>query len=211
MLENLLNLVKELGQDQVVNNPAVPNEHNDAVIAEATHSVASGLQNALANGQGEDVVNLLQGQTNGDVMNNPVAQNMQSSFIDNITSKLGINPSAASGLAASFIPMILNKLIHKTNDPNNSSFDINSIIGSLTGGNNSGGGGIGSLINQFTGGGNNGGGGISSLISQFTSGNGGGGISNLINEFTGGAQQQQAQQGQGGLMDIIKGFMQKNR
>lgn len=194
MLENLLNLVKELGQDQVVNNPAVPNEHNDAVIAEATHSVASGLQNALANGQGEDVVNLLQGQ--GNAANNPVAQNMQSSFLDNITSKLGIGSTAATGLAATFIPMILSKLTKQTNDPNNSSFDLGGIIGSLTGGGATGGG-IGSLISQFTGGGNN-------------ANAGGGGIANLISQFTGGAQQQQAQQGSGGLMDIIQGFMHKS-
>jgi hypothetical protein len=188
MLENLFNLVKNLGQDQVVNNPEVPNEHNDAVIAEATHSVASELQNAMANGQHEDVANLLQGQTDG----NPVAQNMQSSFIDNITSKLGINQGTASNLAASFIPMILSKLTSANNG---------------AGGNDM----ISGLLHQLTGGSGNtttGGGGISSLIGQFTNGNnGGGGIASLISQFTGGAQRQQAQQGSGGLMDIIKGFM----
>jgi hypothetical protein len=187
MLENLFNLVKDLGQDQVVNNPDVPNEHNDAVIAEATHSIASGLQNALANGQGDDVAKLLQGQTDG----NPVAQNMQSSFLDSITSKLGISQGAASGLAATFIPMIISKMTAGNNGAGGNDM-ISGLLGQLTGGNTSGGGGIASLIGQFTGGGNNGGGGIASLISQ----------------FTGGAQQQQAQQGgAGGLMDIIKGFM----
>lgn len=174
MLENLFNLVKELGQDQVVNNTEVPNEHNEAVIAEATHSIATGLQNGLANGQGQDVVNLLQGQ--GNASDNPVAQNMQSSFLENITSKLGISPTAAAGLAATFIPMVLSKLTKQTNDPNNSSFDLGGIISSLTGG-----------------GGN--------------ANTSGGGIGGLISQFTGGAQQQQTQQGSGGLMDIIKGFM----
>lgn len=190
MLENLFNLVKELGQGQVVANPEVPNEHNDAVIAEATHAVAGGLQNAMANGQNEDVANLLQGQTNG----NPVAQNMQSSFLDNITSKLGIGQGAASGLASSFIPMILSKLTSSNNGGGSSM--ISGLLSQLTGGGggaSNNGAGISNMISQFTGGGNN--------------ANGGGGIANMISQFTGGAQQQQAQQGSGGLMDMIKGFM----
>lgn len=44
MLENLFNLIKEQGQEVVVNNPAVPNEQNNAVLASATSSVAEGLQ-----------------------------------------------------------------------------------------------------------------------------------------------------------------------
>ncbi len=50
MLEQLLNLVKEQAGNAVVNNPAVPNEHNDGVIAEATSSITGGLQQELANG-----------------------------------------------------------------------------------------------------------------------------------------------------------------
>lgn len=148
MLENLFNLVKELGQDQVVSNPEIPNEHNDAVIAEATHAVAGGLQNALANGQSEDVANLLKGQTN----DNPVAQNMQNSFLESITSKLGISPEAASGLAASFMPMILSKLATGNNGGGNSM--VSGLLGQLTAGGaaSNGGGGIASLIGQFMGG-----------------------------------------------------------
>ena len=50
MLENLFNLIKEHGTDAVINNPAIPNEQNDAVLADATHSVADGLQGVLAGG-----------------------------------------------------------------------------------------------------------------------------------------------------------------
>jgi len=214
MLENLLSLVKEFAQDNVVENPGVPNEQNDEVVAEATNAVAGGLQDALANGQGQEVFDLFKSQSSAQVMSSPVAQNIQGGFLDNITSKLGINKNVAIGLASTLIPIIISKLVKRSNDPNNSSFDIGSIIGSLTGGgSNSGGGGIGNLISQFTGGGgNSGGGGIGDLISQFTGGgnnSGGGGIGDLIGRFTGGAKKQQEQQGGGGLMDIIKGFMNK--
>ncbi len=210
MLENLLNLVKEFAQDNVVENPDVPNEQNEEVVAEATNAVATGLQDALANGQGQDVLALFNSKSSAQVMSSPVAQNIQGGFLDNITSKLGINKNVAIGLASTLIPIVISKLVKRTNDPANSSFDIGGIISSLTGGGgNSGGGGIGNLISQFTGGGNSGGG-IGNLISQFTGGNGGGGgIGDLISQFTGGAKQQQAQQGGGGFMDIIKGFMGK--
>jgi hypothetical protein len=228
MLENLLSLVKEYAQENVVENPQIPNEKNDAVIAEATHSVANGLQEALANGQSEEVLNLFNSQGPTQVMSSPVAQNIQGGFLENITQKLGLNKNVALGLASTLIPIVLSKMVKRSADPANSNFNIANIIGSLAGGGgNAGGGGIGSLISQFAGGGN--GGGIGNLISQFTGGNGsgignlisqftgggqqqqqsgGGGIADLISQFTGGAQQQrQQQQQQGGLMDIIKGFM----
>ncbi|MES2777057.1 MAG: hypothetical protein V4722_22965 [Bacteroidota bacterium] len=214
MLENLLGLVKEYAQENVVENPGVPDEQNDEVVAEATHAVAGGLQDALANGQGQEVMELFNSKSSAQVMSSPVAQNIQGGFLDNITSKLGINKNVAIGLASTLIPIIISKLVKRTNDPNNNSFDIGSIIGSLTGG-NTGGGGIGNLISQFTGGGSGGGNGIGDLISQFTGGgnsggnSGGNGIGDLISQFTGGAQQQQQQQGGGGLMDVIKGFMSK--
>ncbi len=212
MLENLLSLVKEFSQDNVVENPDVPNEQNDEVVAEATNAVASGLQNALANGQGEEVLALFNSKSSAQVMSSPVAQNIQGGFLDSITSKLGINKNVAIGLASTLIPIVISKLVKRTGDQNNNSFDIGGIISSLTGGGGNSGGGIGNLISQFTGGGNNsGGGGIGNLISQFTGGGntGGGGIGDLISQFTGGAKQQQAEQGGAGLMDIIKGFMSK--
>jgi len=211
MLENLLNLVKEYSQDNVVDNPQIPNEKNDEVVAEATHAVAGGLQNALANGQGEELLSLFNSKSSAEVMSSPVAQQIQGGFMDNITSKLGINKNVAIGLAATLIPIVISKLVKRTNDTNNSSFDLGGIISSLTGGgNNAGAGGIGGLISQFTGGNAGGAGGIGSLISQFTGGGnagGGGGIGDLISQFTGGAKTQQEQQGAGGLMDMIKGFM----
>ena len=48
MLEELFNLVKGSAGDAVINNPDVPNEHNDAVVAEATNTVASGLRNMVS-------------------------------------------------------------------------------------------------------------------------------------------------------------------
>ena len=50
MLEELFKLVKGSAGDSVINNPDVPNEHNNEVVAEATNTVASGLRNMVAGG-----------------------------------------------------------------------------------------------------------------------------------------------------------------
>lgn len=203
MLENLFSLIKENSTDTVINNPVIPNEQNDAVIADATHSVASGLQGMLAGGGLQDVLSLFSNtnsnsaQGNG-LLNNPIVSNIINSFTNKLTANHGIAPEQAGGIASSLIPTILSKLVNKTNDPNNSSFDIGSIISSLTGGGGQPGGGnldLGALVSNFTSGGLD------------VNHDGHIGLDDIISKVTGGAQQQR--QGEGGgndLMDIIKGF-----
>jgi hypothetical protein len=207
MLENLFNLVKEFAGDAVVKNPDVPNEHNDEVTAEATKTVAGGLQNMMAGGGLENVLSLFGGggqqqQTGGGgLLKNPIVNMMIGHFAGKLMGKFGLGSTQANGVANNLIPSVISNLVSRTNDPSNSSFNINSIIGALTGGGaapaqaqQSGGGGFDfqNILSSFTGGGNG----------------GGGGLADIISKVTGGAQQQQQQQsGGGGLMDIIKGFM----
>jgi hypothetical protein len=47
MLKELFDLVKGEATDTVINNPDVPNQYNNDVVAEATNTVASGLRNSL--------------------------------------------------------------------------------------------------------------------------------------------------------------------
>jgi hypothetical protein len=206
MLENLFNLVKEFSGDTVVNNPDVPNQHNEAVMAEATHTIASGLQNMAAGGGLQSIMQLFKG--GGDkssLLSNPIVSMMAGHLMKKLVGNFGLNSQQASGVASSLIPSVLSGLIQRTNDSNNNSFDLNGILQSLTGGHTqqqqqqSSGGGldIQNLLNQFTGGG---------------AGNGnagGGGLQDIISQFTNRAQQnlQPANAGGGGLMDLIKGFI----
>jgi hypothetical protein len=203
MLENLFNLIKENGSDVVINNPIIPNEQNDAVIADATHSVADGLQGVLAGGGLQNVLSLFNNGGNNaggnGLLNNPIVSNIISSFTDKLSNNHGIAGDQASGIANSLIPNVLSNLINKTNDPNNSSFDIGGIISSLTGG-----GGAQAGSSNFD---------LNGLIGNFTSGgldannDGHVGLDDIISKVTGGAQQQQTQSGGNGLMDVIQGFM----
>ncbi len=196
MLDQLLNMVKGLAGDAVVNNPAVPNDKNNAVIADATHSVADGLQGAIAGGGLQSVISMLSGGGNVSALaNNPIVGNIISNFTNKLTGN-GVAGGAASSIAASLIPTVMSKLVNNTTDPNNSAFSLEGILHTLTGGQST------QVAQQQQAAGNSGFS-FSNLLSQVTGGQGGG-ISSIVSQLAGGAQQSQAG---GGLMNIIKGFL----
>lgn len=210
MLEELFNLVKENAKEPVVDSSDIPNDQNDAVVAEATNTVASGLRNMVAGGGVQNIISMFTGggQQGGDsksgLMNNPMVSMMIGHFAGKLMSKYNIGGQQANNVASNLIPQVISGLISKTNDPNNSNFSLDGLLNSITGGKvtqaaeNSGGGfDIGSLISQFTGGG------------QQNSGGGGGGLMDIVSQFTQGAQEQQQKNGGGGLMDLIQGFLKK--
>lgn len=130
MLENLNELVRENVQETVVNNSDVPNEHNEAVIQAASGSIFDTLKDQLSSGNIGSVADIFNG---GNAEGSAVAQQASGSFIDKL-SGLGINAETAKGIAASVIPVIIGKLTQKTADPNDSSFNIKDVLGSLAGG-----------------------------------------------------------------------------
>lgn len=133
MLDNLITLVREQAGDAVINNPTVPNDRNEEVIATTGESIAGGLQNILASGGVKDVLKLFGGQDQA-TPNNPVVQNLSGNVIQQLMNKFGFDQQAASGIAGNLVPDVLQKLVSKTNDPNDNSFDIQGIFNQLSGG-----------------------------------------------------------------------------
>ncbi|HSU49443.1 MAG TPA: hypothetical protein VLJ41_02590 [Segetibacter sp.] len=152
MLESLQNLVREHAGDAIINNPAIPNDKNEEVVADASSSIVAGLKTAAANGNTEDLMNLFKNGAAA-AATSPVAQNIQGGFAQNLMQKFGLDAGKAGGIAASLIPMVLQKFVHKTNDPNDNTFNLSSVLGSLAGS-----GGVGNIINSLSGGDNDGGG-----------------------------------------------------
>jgi len=149
MLENLFNLVKQYAGDDIINNPSIPNERNDEAVSGVADSIAGGLQGALASGNIKDILSMF--SSNQDVAQSNVAQNIQGGFIDNLVGKFGLDRGQAGGIAASLIPMVLQNLVSKTNDPNDNSFDLQGILNNFSGGKTSGFD-ISGLMNKFKGG-----------------------------------------------------------
>lgn len=200
MLQQLLDLVRGNAQESVINNPEIPNEKNEEVVAEATNTIASGFRNIVAGGGVQSLMSLFSGggTDKKGLLSNPIVSMTMGHFAGKLMNKFGLNNSQANNLSGSLIPGVLGNLINKTNDPNDSAFSLEKLLGSITGQSSSnagtdqtsGGGGLGDLLKQFTGGGEQ---------------SGGGGLMDIVKQLAGGAQQQQQRNG-GGLLDIIKGF-----
>lgn len=133
MLEQLNQIIRQFGQEAVVNNNSVANEHNEGVMQEAQDAIFSQLQSMAANGQVNQLTDLLQ-NANDINADHPAVQNISNNFLDGITSKFGINKQTATQIAAMLIPMVLSQLSKKANDPNDNSFSLPDILGSVLGG-----------------------------------------------------------------------------
>lgn len=131
MLEELMNKVRQYGESLVVQNPAVPNEHNEDVLKEAGASIFSGLQGLAGKGDTNGLSGLLNGEEN-----HPAMTDVKNNFADNITQKFGINGGTAKTLAASLIPSILGSLLKRPGSGNNAGISLESILSSVTGGGN---------------------------------------------------------------------------
>ena len=151
MFQELLDLVKGHAQESVINNPDVPNEHNDAVVAEATNSITNGIQGAIAGGGLHDLMSLVGSGSNiSSISSNPVIGSIISNLTGSLVSKFGLQDSQANGVANSLIPNVVSSLISGGNAAGG--FNIQGLLGSLTGGGNQqqgSGGGIMDLVQGF--------------------------------------------------------------
>jgi hypothetical protein len=210
MLEELFNLVKGTATDSVINNPNVPNEQNNGVVAEATNTVASGLRNMVAGGGLQNIISMFtnsggqEGSGKSSLLSNPIVNMMIGHFAGKLMSKFNLGGDKANSVATNLIPGVISSLISKTNDPNNSTFSLEGLLNSITGGKTA------EVVQEQQAGGNSSFN-FQDLIGQFTGGGsqsgGGGGLMDIVSKLAGGAQNQQQSNGGGGLMDLIKGFI----
>ncbi|XZF15990.1 hypothetical protein ACTHGU_07620 [Chitinophagaceae bacterium MMS25-I14] len=135
MLEELMQMIQQHGQESVVNNAAVPNEHNEGVMQEAGSSIMAGLQGLMANGGLDQLASAFQGGQADP--NHPAVQQISGNFAQNIMQKFGINNQAAAGIAASLIPMVLGKVLNQGGQQQQQGGGGN-ILSSLLGGQASG-------------------------------------------------------------------------
>ena len=198
MLKELIELVKGRAQEPVINNPAVPNEYNNAVVAEASNTIASGLRNMVAGGGLQSLLALFGsgGRDRKNLLSNPIVSMMMGHFAGKLISKYNLDTNQANNLSGSLIPDVMGTLISRTNDSGDSQFSLEKLLGSITGGKSD------ELVNQSQQGG------LQDLLRQFSDGQqGGGGWMDVVKNLAGGAQQQQQRNEGGGLMDLINGYL----
>lgn len=199
MLEQIASLVKQYGQEAVVNNPAVDNENNSAVMARATKTITAGFQNLMAGGGLQDIISMFTNSGSGgqqgtggvnNLLRNPVVTMMIGHLISKLTTKFNMSPAAASQLSNQLVPSVIEDMVTRTasTDPENDGFNLNSLVGALSGGQAAG---------NFN---------FQDLISQVTGGNGSADLQNIISQVTEGAQQSRSDRSGGGIGDLIKGL-----
>jgi hypothetical protein len=203
MLKELIDLVRQRADEPVINNPAVPNEYNNAVVAEASNTVASGLRNVVAGGGLQSLLALFSGggRDRKSLLSNPIVSMMMGHFAGKLINKYNLGSNQANNLSGTLIPDIIGTLINKTNDSSDSQFSLEKLLASITGGKSNevtsqlpaGQGGLQDLLRDFSGGGQNSTGGLIEIVKSLASG----------------AQQQQQRNGDGGLMDMINGYLQQ--
>lgn len=130
MFDNLLSLVKEHAGDAIVNNPAIPNEKNEEAIKTTTNSIVDTLKSQVA---GDNLNSLMDMFKGGNANASSVSSSVQNNVVNDLMKKFGIDNVQASGIAQKLIPTVMEKFVSKTNDPNDKSFDLNSIVSSLGG------------------------------------------------------------------------------
>jgi len=139
MLDQLLGLIQQNSQEAIVQNPEVPNEHNEDVMHTLMGSITGGLQQQAQSGNISEVTNLLSGShgTSGNsLMNNPMVSSIASNAISSIMQKFGLSNQAAGGIVSSVLPGVLGGLIGKIGNRNDSSMDLSGVLGGLLGGSN---------------------------------------------------------------------------
>jgi hypothetical protein len=149
MLDNLVNLIKQNAGDEIINNPAIPNDRNEEAVKETSDSIIGTLKNSLSGGNFNEVIKMFsQGQADN---NSPVVQQAAGDLTGRLQNKFGLGQQQASGLAGGLVTKILNQFAGKTADPNDNGFNAQDIFNQLSGGKTSGMN-IPSLLSKFKGG-----------------------------------------------------------
>ncbi|KAA5533151.1 hypothetical protein F0919_11415 [Taibaiella lutea] len=128
MLDQLMQMIQQQGQDAVVNNADVPNEHNEAVMQETQSAITGGLQQLASSGELNQLA-----QNPQALAGHPAVQNISNNFMGAIMQKFGLSEGAASDIAGSLIPSILGKVMGAVQQ-GDSGFDLGGLLSSFTGG-----------------------------------------------------------------------------
>ena len=97
MLDNLLNLVRKNAGDAVENNPAIPNEKNEAAVQDAGNSIENTLKAALASGKIEDVLAFFKsGNANPDT---PIVHDATLNYANDLQKNYGLDATKAQEVA----------------------------------------------------------------------------------------------------------------
>src|SRR5690242_1303245 len=127
MFDEILKMVKDhLGNNQEVSS--LPADQQDAVHNEVATQMTDALKNqASAQGGAGGLLSMLQ---NSITSGSPVVHAIEGGLVGGLLGKFGLSPTIAGAVTAA-LPGLLQKFVHKANDPNDTSITKESIDQSL--------------------------------------------------------------------------------
>jgi len=131
MINEIFNLVEKYAGEVIANNPNVPEAKKDVAIETTTDAVKDGIKGYLNPTNIASLASMLSGNKSASGSNS-IVETLKNSVIGALSSKAGLSSSVSSGIAASLIPMVINAVTKKMNDPNDSGFNVESLINAFT-------------------------------------------------------------------------------
>ena len=127
MFDEVLKMVKDhLGNNQEISS--LPADQQDAVHHEVATQMTNELKNqASTQGGAGGLLSMLQ---NSLTSGNPVVHAIEGGLVGGLLGKFGLSPTIAGAVTAA-LPGLLQKFVHKANDPNDPSITKESIDQSL--------------------------------------------------------------------------------
>jgi len=135
MLEPLFKIVEQNAQKSIIQNTSIPDQLNNAAIKEVASQIFSNLKGQVSQGNMQQVISLFQVGNRG-ISTHPVVNSVVTSVAESLTAKFGIASSVAQSVAISMVPIVLNEVVRKANDPKDIEFDLQQMMRGMSGNNN---------------------------------------------------------------------------
>ena len=133
MIEVLQQLVQQVGQKAVVENPAVPNALNAQTMELISGNLIQELTQKAGSVEGIQQIAGLLGSPSNINVNNPLIGSLIDKIAPTLTQNLNISPTTAQSVVESLIPAVMGLFSSKIADPNDSSISMESIVQNLAG------------------------------------------------------------------------------
>ena len=133
MIEVLQQLVQQVGQKAVVENPAVPNALNAQTMELISGNLIQELTQKAGSVEGIQQIAGLLGSPSNINVNNPLIGSLIEKIAPTLTQNLNISPTTAQSVVESLIPAVMGLFSSKIADPNDSSISMESIVQNLAG------------------------------------------------------------------------------
>lgn len=141
MLDNLMSLVKGTVQSAITENKDIPQAKKKLAASTATEALTSSLKNNLDLGSLTEIAGMFgsgsKTPSTSSLMKNPLISGIINNVVSSLISKVGLSKTVANSAASSIVPMVLSMISSKISDPKEKGFNLESVLGSLTGGSGS--------------------------------------------------------------------------